>query len=114
MFESPLDVAVLLDTAAAQIIASDEHPGQVFPGVWKIGGENSPERVISVVAASALAKVCAQRGVDLEAILKSYVLISRNVALTPRGAPDTMAATHLRDAATELRRSVLGHRPLLV
>jgi hypothetical protein len=104
MHRDATQFADLLESAAQTIETSTKHPGQDVPGLWNLGGANTPERVIGVLAASALAKVARQRGVDLDPVLISYVEVSRNVSLTMRGAPDRIAAQHMRDAAAELRR----------
>jgi len=108
---NPSEFADILDAAADIIAAAPQHPGQFHPGVWRIGGENTPERVIGVVAANALAKVCQQRQFELEKVLKSYAETSKNISIKPKGGPDVMAMNHLRDAATELRRIARGDSP---
>lgn len=96
--------AALLEKAADDIARQPIHPGQTVPGLWKIGGENPPERLIGVIATGALARVARQNDYDLDEVLASYVEVSKNISITPKGAPDTMARTHLLDAAAELRR----------
>lgn len=104
MNSTPGTYAELLDAAATRIDGQQLHPYQPVPGVWKIGGENAPAKVIGVVAAQALQEVCVERGFAFEDAMESYLKVSRNVALTPKGGPDVIAKTHLRDAAQELRR----------
>jgi hypothetical protein len=99
-----MKLADALESAASEIEATKQHPGQVVPGVWKVGGANSPERVIGIVVTSALAKVARRRLLDMDTLLSGYLEVSRNISLTPKGGPDVMAAQHLRDAAAELRR----------
>lgn len=96
--------AALLEEAADDIERQPIHPGQMMPGLWKIGGENPPERLIGVIATGALARVSRRHEHDLDVVLASYVEVSKNISITPKGAPDTMARTHLLDAAAELRR----------
>lgn len=104
----PLTLADVLESAASTIEETKHHPGQVFPGVWKVGGDNAPERVIGVVVTAALAKEAKRRSLELDRLLNGYLDVSRNISLTPRGGPDVMAARHLRDAAAELRRANAG------
>lgn len=104
MHKNPGAFADLLNAAARRIGEKHLHPGQTLPGVWPLGGEMTPERVIGVVAAKALQEECAARGLSFEAAMESYVEASRNVALRPIGGPDVMARNHLEDAAYELRR----------
>lgn len=96
--------ADLLDAAATRIEHQDQHPGQMVPNLWAVGGENAPAKLIGMVAAKALAEVCHERGAPFEDTLARYTHAAKHVALTPIGAPDTIAIAHLRDAAQELRR----------
>lgn len=104
MHRNPGAFAELLTAAAARIETKTIHPGQPLPGLWQIGGDLTPERVIGVVAAKALQEECAVRGLSFEHALESYVHASQNVALRAKGGPDVMAKHHLEDAAAELRR----------
>jgi hypothetical protein len=104
MLSNPGKFADLLEAAAFVIDRQEHHPGQPVPGVWVVGGSNTPERVITNVAASALARVCKTQHVNLEDALASYAEAARGIMIKPKGGPDVMAATHLRDAAYALRR----------
>lgn len=107
MMSASAQYAELFETAAEVIRERKLHPGQPVPGVWAIGGENTPERLIGAVAASALAQVCAGRDVPLEEALKTYAETSHIISLTAKGGPDVIAAKHLRDAAVVLRQRSL-------
>lgn len=108
---NPGEFADILDAAVRKIDDTDRHPGQAIPGVWTIGGANTPERVIGLVAAKALHRVCTERGLEFDRVIESYAAVSKNISITPKGGPDVMAKAHLRDAANELRRQGAG-RPL--
>jgi hypothetical protein len=100
--------ASLLRDAADDIAKQERHPGQAIPGVWTIGGDYDPERLIVVIATAALMRVCRQRDLDIDRVLVSYVEVSKNISITPKGAPDVIAMQHLRDAADELVRAAEG------
>lgn len=103
MHRNPGEFAQLLEAAAEDIGRQTRHPGQIFPGVWPVDStEHSPERLIGMVAAAALARVCHQQGADLDSALASYVEVSKDVPLVPKGGPDVMAAQHMRDSAAAL------------
>lgn len=111
MHRNPEAFADLLESAADDIGRQERHPGQSLPGVWNVGGANSPEQLIGVVATAALARVCRARDADLDSALASYVEVAKNISVTPQGGPDVMAAQHMRDAAKELRRRGRGGHP---
>lgn len=111
MHKNPTEFANLLDAAADRIEQNNIHPGQAIPGVWTIGGDNTPEKVIGTVAARALLTICKERSLPFEKVMESYVTVSRNISLKAQGGPDVMAKNHLRDAAAELRRQS-GAAPL--
>jgi len=104
MHRNPAEFSKLLDAAALKIEQTDIHPGQAMPGVWRVGGPDSPERLIGMVAADALHRVCQERQLPFEKVLASYAIASKNISIRPKGGPDVMAIRHLRDAAEELRR----------
>lgn len=114
MHSNPGEFADLLEAAADDIDRQPQHPGQSIAGVWPVTPEYPPEVLIGMVAAAALARVCKTRGCDLDKSLASYVQVSKNIALTLKGAPDQIAAQHLRDAAAELRRLSQGTPPKIV
>jgi hypothetical protein len=102
--------AALLTDAATDIERQTKHPGQTIPGVWRLSGEDAPERLIVIIATSALSRVCQRREIDVDQALASYVEVSKNISIKPKGAPDVIAAQHLRDAAEELGRVGQGWR----
>jgi hypothetical protein len=110
MHRDPELFAALLSDAASDIERQERHPGQPIPGVWVVGGANSTERLIVVIATAALSRVCRQRGIDIDQALTSYAEVAKNISIVPKGSPDVIAAKHLRDAAAELLRVGQGPR----
>ncbi|USN15445.1 hypothetical protein KIKIMORA_02990 [Brevundimonas phage vB_BpoS-Kikimora] len=100
----PEEFARVLDAAADYIAAQPLHPGQTMPGIWELDdGDKEPARLIGVIVTLAIAQVCQHLECELQSAMESYAEVARNVRLKPLGAPDLMAAQHLRDAAAELR-----------
>lgn len=102
---NPEEFARLLDAAADHVAKQRIHPGQTLPGLWPINKDtHEPARLIGVIVTLALANACRDADCDLTKALESYAEVSKDVTIVPKGGPDVMAAQHLRDAATELRR----------
>lgn len=100
----PEEFARVLDAAADYIAAQPLHPGQTMPGIWELDdGDKEPARLIGVIVTLAIAQVCQHLECELQSAMESYADAARNVRLRPLGAPDLIAAQHLRDTAAELR-----------
>lgn len=105
---SPYPFSEVLDRAAADVEAQPCHPGQTLPGVWALG-RSPPETLIGIIASGALIRVCRQVDYDKSAAISRYLdLAQHHVTLSAGGAPDVMAARHLRDAAEAMRRLEAG------
>jgi hypothetical protein len=98
----PVEFSDVLFAAADQIEAQPFHPGQALAGVWSINSLNPPEVIIGVIVTTALARVCATRGYDLDRAMRSYLEVSKQISLQPIGTPDKVAVRHLRDAAQKV------------
>jgi hypothetical protein len=94
--------ASLLRSAAEVVAGQTQHPGQVLPGVWGIDPVFPYDVMIGLITAQALAVVCRDQDMNLDAVLISYLEVSRMIRLRPVGAPDKMAIAHLREAADAL------------
>jgi hypothetical protein len=105
MHTNPPVFAELLNAAAESVEAQTKHPGQIAPGYWQVGGQNTAATLIGVIAAGALARVCREQDADLDLALRSYMEVAKNVPLVVKGTPDQMAARHLRDTGDEVLRS---------
>jgi hypothetical protein len=112
MHSNPAYFAHILREAADSIARQPIHPGQTTPGIWEVNSEESwPAATIVNIIWTALARVCRAESADLEKALESYRVLSRDIPLTVKGAPDVIAAQHLRDVATEVDR-LLAPQPL--
>lgn len=95
----PKAFAAVLRNAADSIAQQPAHPGQSMPGVWSLDASHPFEVIIGIIAAAAIARACAEKGYNLDRALASYLIVAKQVSLQPVGAPDKVAAEHLRAAA---------------